>query len=189
MPGGWPHCLQSRWPSRRRRHCRRQQSFAGVDRPCGPLNALAVEWVYEQIANRIQGGYLRAFLERMQSVPIPATSPAQKSVVESLVLAVISTGDLRLEQLINGLVYELFFRDDLHRAGIRVFDACDEDVARLVTLQGAALQTGAESLAARIFSNTHPIYAMFFDLQTLDVVRIIEERVDPGRWAAGRDTS
>ena len=58
---------------------------------CGLLNAQAVEWFYEQIANRIQGGYLRAFTER-------------------------------------------------------------------------------------IFSNSRPIYAMLFDMQALDLVRIIEER-------------
>ena len=83
----------------------------------------------------------------------------------------------RFEQLINGLVYELFFPDDLHAAGIRLFEACDrEHITRLATLQGAALQTEAEALAERIFSNSHPIYAMLFDLQALDVVRIIEAR-------------
>ena len=39
-----------------------------------------------------------------------------------------------------------------------------------------ALQTEAEALAERIFSNSHPIYAMLFDLQALDVVRTIEAR-------------
>jgi len=67
--------------------------------------------------------------------------------------------------------------DDLHATGIRLFDACErENVARFATLQGAALQTEAEALAERLFSNSHPIYAMLFDLQALDVVRIIEAR-------------
>ena len=83
----------------------------------------------------------------------------------------------RLEQLINGLVYELFFPDDLHAAGIRLFDACErEHVTRLATLQGAALETEAEALEERVFSNNHPIYAMIFDLQALDVVNINEAR-------------
>ena len=89
----------------------------------------------------------------------------------------IEIDDPKLEQLINGLVYELFFPDDLHAAGIRLFDACErENITRLATLQGEALQTEAEALVERIFSNSHPIYAMLFDLQTLDVVRIIEAR-------------
>ena len=58
-----------------------------------------------------------------------------------------------------------------------MFDACErENVAQLATLQGAAFQTEADALAERIFNNSHPIYAMLFDLQTLDVVRIVEER-------------
>ena len=64
-----------------------------------------------QRTNRIQGDYLRAFSDRMQSIPIPATSLLQQSIVKSLVPAVIQVGDPRLEQLINGLVYELFFPD------------------------------------------------------------------------------
>jgi adenine-specific DNA-methyltransferase len=44
------------------------------------------------------------------------------------------------------------------------------------TLQGAALATEAEAMAERNFSNSHPIYAMPFDLQALSVVRIIENR-------------
>ena len=74
-------------------------------------------------------------------------------------------------------MYELFFPDDLHAAGIRLFDACERaHITQLATLDGAALQTEAEALAERIFSNSHPIYAMLFDLQALDVVRIIEAR-------------
>ena len=101
----------------------------------------------------------------------------QQTIIESLVTAVIEIGDPKLEQLINGFVYELFFPDDLHAAGIRLFDACAlEHIIRLATLQGSALQTEAEALAERIFSNSHPIYAMLFDVQALDVVRIIEGR-------------
>lgn len=39
-----------------------------------------------------------------------------------------------------------------------------------------ALATAANELAERIFATSHPIYAMLFDLQALDVVRIIEGR-------------
>ena len=36
------------------------------------------------------------------------------------------------------------------------------------------LAKAAEELADTIFANDHPIYAMLFDLQALEVVRIIE---------------
>lgn len=83
----------------------------------------------------------------------------------------------RFEQLINGLVFELFFPDDLHRANIRLFDACEKaGIGRLTRLKDKALATAANELAERIFATSHPIYAMLFNLQALDVVRIIEGR-------------
>ncbi|BDA86758.1 hypothetical protein Sa4125_43000 [Aureimonas sp. SA4125] len=37
----------------------------------GFLNTSLVEWLYGQLSNRIRGGYLRAFSDYMQQVPIP----------------------------------------------------------------------------------------------------------------------
>jgi hypothetical protein len=134
----------------------------------GLLNSIVVEWFYEQISNRIMNGYLRAFSNYMQQVPIPSASDKHKQLMEAAVTSVLAIADPRFEQLINGLVYELFFPDELHAA-------CEqEDIARLATLQGTALATETEAMSSRIFSNNHPIRGMLFDLQGLDMVRIIE---------------
>ena len=59
-------------------------------------------------------------------------------------------------------------------AGIRLFDVCErEHNVRLAALQVAALNTESDALAERVFSDSHLIYAMLFDLQVLDLVRII----------------
>jgi hypothetical protein len=77
--------------------------------------------------------------------------------------------------MINGLVFELFFPDELLRANILLFDACEKaGVSKLADLRDKALTTAANELAERIFAISHPIYAMLFDLQALEVVRIIE---------------
>ena len=141
----------------------------------GILNASLTEWFYEQIANRIQNGYLRAFSDYMRQVPIPSATANQKSVVDACVGAALATGDPRFEQLINSLVFELFFPDDLHRANICLFDACEKaGIGKLASLEDKAVATAASELAERIFATSHPIYAMLFDLQALEVVRIIE---------------
>ena len=115
--------------------------------------------------------------DALEAFRVPDATSFQTGVIEAVVTYLVGQSQPRLEQLIDGLVYELFFPDDLHAANIRLFDACErENVARLATLQGAALQTEAEALAEHIFSNSHPIYAMLFDLQALDVVRTIEAR-------------
>jgi hypothetical protein len=133
----------------------------------GLLNSTTVEWFYEQIAARIQGGYLRAFSNKMQSIPIPTSTLKQQRIIESLVVAVEDEIQTReYERLINGLVYELFFQADLQAKNIRLFDAC--------AAAGVNEGMDAKAVASTIFKNDHPIYAMLFDLQALDVVRTIE---------------
>jgi len=84
---------------------------------------------------------------------------------------------LEWECLINGLVYELFFPEDLHNANIRLFDAAIKaGFDRLNTLDGAALVSAARELADTIFAPNHPIQGMLADIQDLDVVKIIEGR-------------
>ena len=143
------------------------------------LNSSACSWFFSQISPSIQNGYYRFKSIYCKQIPIPVTQVSQAAVLSSLAVVVAASQQSggKFEQLINGLVYELFFPDDLHAVGIQLFDACErEHVTRLAALQGAALQTESEALAERIFSNSHPIYAMLFDLQSLDVVRVIEAR-------------
>ena len=143
------------------------------------LNSSACSWFFSQISPSIQNGYYRFKSIYCKQIPIPPTRANQADALSSLavVVAVSQHSGAKFEQLINGLVYELFFPDDLHAAGIRLFDACErEQITRLATLEGPALQTETDALAERIFNNSHPIYAMLFDLKALDVVRIIEAR-------------
>lgn len=141
----------------------------------GLLNSIVIEWFYEQTANRIQNGYLRAFSDYMKNVPIPNSNANEKAILDACVVAILDSAGSHFEQLINGLVFELFFPDDLHAADIHLFDTCEQaGLARLASLEGKKLTTATAELADKIFSNDHPIYAMLFDLQALDVVRIIE---------------
>ena len=143
------------------------------------LNSSVCSWFFSQISPSIQNGYYRFKSIYCKQIPIPPTQANQADALSSLAVVVAASqhSGAKFEQLINGLVYELFFPDDLHAAGIRLFEACGrEHITRLAALQGPALQTETEALAERIFNNSHPIYAMLFDLKALDVVRIIEVR-------------
>ena len=70
------------------------------------------------------------------------------------------------ERLLNGLIYELFFPEDLHAKNIHLFDAC--------AAAGISQGMDAKAVAQSIFNPSHTIYAQLFELQTLDVVRVIE---------------
>lgn len=95
--------------------------------------------------------------------------------MEIIVSVVLSIRAPQFERLLNGLVFELFFPQDLHAANIHLFDACEQaGITQLAGLQGQALAAAAQAWADTVFASNHPIYAMLFDLQALDVVRVIE---------------
>ncbi len=151
----------------------------------GVLNSSVSWWFTQQTFSGKQGGFYEFKPMYVSQIPIPFATEQQKALLSSIVDGVMASYDPRFEQLINGLVFELFFPDDLHRANIRLFDACEKaGIAKLATLSPSlspasgreGLIAAANDLATRIFATSHPIYAMLFDLQALDVVRIVEGR-------------
>jgi type I restriction-modification system DNA methylase subunit len=141
------------------------------------LNSSVSWWITQQTFSGKQGGFFEFKPMYVSQLPIPSASQDLKKVLSAVVDGVLATRDARFEQLINGLVFELFFPEDLHRANIRLFDACEKiGIGNLTDLKDKALVRAANELAERIFATSHPIYAMLFDLQALDVVRIIEGR-------------
>lgn len=154
--------------------------IAGVDRfVTTVLNSSTSWWFLTSTCTDLQNGFLQAYARNQEPIPIPFVNKLQRLTLESAMFAIESgvIDSSHYEQLINGLVYELFFPEDLNRAKIHLFDACEKaGLSKLATLQGKELTEAANDLATRIFANDHPIYAMLFDLQALDVVRIIEGR-------------
>ena len=92
--------------------------------------------------------------------------PAQKIVEGS--------GSRIFEQLLNGLVYELFFPDELHAQKLFLFHYVEEaklpmlseipELRRLVVLR---------KTFERIYDLNHPIRSCLFSLGSLETVRII----------------
>ncbi len=105
--------------------------------------------------------------DALETLPVPHTNPGQVVIVSTVVSA-ITAGISRpeYERLLNGLVYELFFPEELHAKNIRLFDAC----------AAAGIQQGmnAQAVALKIFNPSHTIYGQLFELQTLEVVLLIE---------------
>ncbi len=152
------------------------------------LNSATWFWYFSQFSSQIQNGYFRFKTQYCEQIPIPSASNNQKILIESIVTAILAPitltpdpspacGRGEWERLINGLVYELFFADDLHQANIRLFDAAAKaGLDRLTTLDDSALVDAAHEIATTIFAPSHPIQEMLADLQRLEVVRVIEGR-------------
>lgn len=131
------------------------------------LNSPVTAWFYAQISPQIQNGYYRFIAQYVELIPVPGISESQKALIESLIGAIeASIHAPEFERLLNGLVYELFFPNELHDAKITLFEAC--------AVAGIGAGMDAQAVAATVFKSEHPIYGMLFDLQGLDVVRTIQ---------------
>jgi adenine-specific DNA-methyltransferase len=148
----------------------------------GILNSTVNWWFLTNTSTDLQNGYLQALRQNQMPIPIPEMNRNQETLVSALVqiMRVLVVGhdaviSYNFERLLNGLVFELFFHEDLHKADIRLFAEAEKaGVGKLATLEGEKLINAANEFAGTIFSTSHPIYRMLFDLQGLDVVRIIE---------------
>jgi len=79
----------------------------------GILNSLAVTFFYRQISSGIQNDYLRFIATYMEQVPIPDTTPSQRSAIEALVRKLLDAKGqgpqvAAWERELNALVYELY---------------------------------------------------------------------------------
>jgi adenine-specific DNA-methyltransferase len=90
------------------------------------LNSKLIEWYYRNISNSVRGGYLRAFTDYMQQIPIPVATPEQKQALEALVEQILAAkqadpkADVQsLETEIDQIVYQLY---DLSPVEIRLVE-------------------------------------------------------------------
>jgi hypothetical protein len=80
-----------------------------------------------------------------------------------------------LEQLLNGLIYELFFPDELHAANIRLFDLLkDTGIPEMGEISEQTRASRLQDFFGAIHDTNHPIRGALFALRSLEPVRIIE---------------
>jgi len=151
--------------------------ITGVDRFLVATLNSPVSWYFlTSTCTDLQNGFLQAYERNQDPIPIPTATSAQKRVIISVVKGIengIHGADF--ERLTNALVYELFFPEELHGAGIRLFDALAQTgLAGLAGLTGDALVSAASALADTLFAEGHPVRTLLSALDGLEVVRLIE---------------
>ncbi len=130
------------------------------------------------------GGRPQFRKDRMLTVPVPAMSDVQKSSLSMLGKAIQRCHEAglpgiseRLETVLNALVYELFFPEELAARGLSPFAAARESgLDKLAGLEGKALASAADAWSAQLADPATNLYATLFDLQSIDAIRIIEGR-------------
>ena len=79
------------------------------------------------------------------------------------------------ERVLNGLVYELYFPEEVHGAGLHLFDVFGD--AQVADPNNGPESSRLKVLRAsfeRLYDGTHPLRIALDKLQTLDTIRIIE---------------
>jgi type I restriction-modification system DNA methylase subunit len=159
------------------------------------LNSSVNLYFFPQICPQIRGGFMRFKSIYVEQIPIPTATPEQQRWCERLAEALIwlhgpattgKAGDAPVasmrayfEQWLNGLVYELFFPDELHGRKLMLFEETDRlnppDLATIPELQKLPR---LRELFEQAYDSHATLRAMLFSLRSLEVVRIIEEPLE-----------
>ena len=162
---------------------------------CGILNSSVVEWFYSQVSDQLTADELRALSGYMQQIPIPNVTPTQKELIGKIVNYLIylqkqpttNSKDLAhardyimlkyFERIIDGLVYECYLPETLHR-GDKYFSEplLDEHLPQLEEIPSDKMAAFRE-IFEHLYERTHLVRKNLFFLDSLKPIRIIE-----GKW-------
>ena len=162
---------------------------------CGLLNSRVVEWFYSQVSNQLTIDYLRARSGYMQQIPIPDLTSTQQALIGKFVDYLIylqqqpttNSSDLAyardavmlgyFERIIEGMVYESYLPDELHKSRKHLFQPLsDEQLPQLEEIQGDKM-SACRDIFERLYEKTHPVAVNLFFLDSVKPVRIIEGKL------------
>jgi len=158
------------------------------------LNSPVSEYFIRQVSTPFRGGYWSYGKRFIEQIPIAASESKQEALIVKMVEDLLylnrslnerghtkSPRDtLMLEywrQILNGLVYELYFPEELHAHGIRLFDvALQAYLPPLRSIPDAQRMSGLGELFQSLYASNHPVRGALFSLGSLESVRIVEGR-------------
>ena len=162
---------------------------------CGLLNSRTVEWFYSQVSNQLTMDPLRARSGYIQQIPVPAITTAHKALIAKLVdyliylqqQPTINSKDLAyardrimlgyFERVIDGLVYEAYLPEELHKTDKHFFQPLlDEQLPTYKDIEGDKMSIFRD-IFERLYERTHSIRRNLFFLDSVKQVRIIEGKL------------
>ena len=156
------------------------------------LNSSVLDWYVKQISTTFRGGFFSFARRYIEKLPIAVASQEHESLVVQYVdyllwlnryfreRADVKTARDALmlgywEQVLNGLVYELYFTEELHERNLHLFDLVEETgLPALETIPETERLSRLREEFERVYDLQHPLRAALHELQTVEEVRIIE---------------
>ena len=162
---------------------------------CGLLNSRTVEWFYSQVSNQLTIDPLRARSGYIQQIPIPDLTSTQKALIAKIVdyliylqqQPTINSKDLKhardrimlgyFERIIDGLVYEAYLPEDLHKGSKHFYQPMlDEQLPAYEEIQGDKM-TVLRDIFELLYERTHIVRRDLYYLDSVKAVRIIEGKI------------
>ena len=160
----------------------------------GVLNTRAVSWFYARTAPQIRGPFLKFVPRYVSQIPIPDMEPEQRALIHKIVEYIlylkkqptVNSRDLKyardsvmlgyFERIIDGMVYESYLPDELHKGRKHFFQPLlDEQLPPLEEIQGDKM-SACRDIFERLYEKTHPIAVNLFFLDSVKPIRIIESK-------------
>ena len=163
----------------------------------GVLNTRAVSWFYARTAPQIRGQFLKFTSQYVSQIPIPDMEPEQRALIHKIVEYILylkkqpttDSKDLAhardfvmvgyFGNILNGLTYELFLPDELHRGDKYFFQPLfDEKLPILEKIQEQEMDEmhTFRDIFERLYDRHHPIARNLFFMSSVKPIRIIEGR-------------
>ena len=163
----------------------------------GVLNTKAVSWFYARTSPEIRGPFLKFTSRYVSQIPIPNMEPKQKALIHKIVEYIlylkkqpITDGkDLAhasnygmvayFGNIVDGLVYELYLPDELHRGDKDFFQPLfDENLPQLEDIEerNGDKMPAFRDIFERLYDKHHPVARNLFFLDSVQSIRIIESK-------------
>jgi len=159
----------------------------------GILLSSTILFYVQKVLGSDEGGFIRLFSIHVEKFPIPQLTPLAGNQLERIVEYIImlhnqlgASSDAvsfsrdklmaaYFEQLLNGLVYELYFPDELHAQKLTLFDYVTlENMPALSDIPETQRLGRLREIFEKIYASSHPIRGCLFSLKSLEPIRIIE---------------
>ena len=156
------------------------------------LNSHVSNYFIRQVSTTFRGGYWSFGKRFIEQIPIASATASEEAHMVRLVSYLLwlnqyfeASNETKTardtvmlgwwEQVLNGLVYELYFPDQLHTRNLRLFDVVT--AATLSVLDTVAERERLSYLRGefeRTYATDHPLRGALSTLRSLETIRIIE---------------
>jgi hypothetical protein len=158
----------------------------------GLLNSNVLDWFLKRVSTTFHGGYFAANKQFLVQLPVASPNSEEGVLVGNFADYLLwlnrtfqvhskeknARDTLMLgywEQMLNGLVYELYFPEELHAHGLHLFDLVRQaGLPPLDVIPAPQRLSRLRKEFERVYDLQHPLRAALHDLQTVEEVRIIE---------------